>query len=135
MTSLILSTAITYLLPLLLLLSVYLLLHGHNSPGGGFVGGLVAAAAFGLYTIAHGVEKARRLFYLNPISLIGFGLLVTLISGFISIFIGYPFLTGLWSDLKMPALGKLGTPLLFDTGVYLVVISVTLMIIFSVAED
>ena len=135
MTSLILSTAMTYLLPLLLLLSVYLLIHGHNLPGGGFVGGLVAAAAFGLYTIAHGVERARRLFYFNPITLIGFGLLVTLISGFIPIFIQYPFLTGLWSELRMPALGKVGTPLLFDTGVYLVVIGVTLMIIFSLAED
>lgn len=135
MTSLILSTAITYLLPLLLLLSVYLLIHGHNLPGGGFVGGLVAAAAYGLYTIAHGVEKARQLFYLNPITVIGFGLLVTLLSGLISIFIGYPFLTGLWSEVKIPALGKVGTPLLFDIGVYLVVIGVTLMIIFSLAED
>ena len=135
MTSLILSTATTYLLPLLLLLSVYLLIHGHNLPGGGFVGGLVAAAAFGLYTIAHGVEKARRLLYLNPIILIGFGLLISLISGFVSIFFRHPFLTGLWSELKMPVLGKVGTPLLFDTGVYMVVIGVTLMIIFSLAED
>jgi multicomponent Na+:H+ antiporter subunit B len=135
MNSLILSTAITYLLPLLLLLSVYLLMHGHNLPGGGFVGGLVAAAAFGLYTIAHGVEKARRLLYFNPITLIGFGLLVSLISGFVSIFFRNPFLTGLWSELKMPVLGKVGTPLLFDAGVYIVVIGVTLMIIFSLTEN
>ena len=135
MTSLILSTAMTYLLPLLLLLSVYLLIHGHNLPGGGFVGGLVAAAAFGLYTIAHGVEKARRLFHLNPIKVIGLGLLVTLASGLSPIFLRQPFLTGLWSERNVPVLGKVGTPLLFDTGVYLVVIGVTLMIIFSLAED
>ena len=135
MTSLILSTAITYLLPLLLLLSVYLLIHGHNLPGGGFVGGLVAAAAFALYMIAHGVEKARRLLYLNPITLIASGLFVALVSGFVSIFFDRPFLTGQWSELKIPVLGKVGTPLLFDTGVYMVVIGVTLMIIFSLAED
>lgn len=135
MTSLILSTAMTYLLPLLLLLSVYLLLHGHNLPGGGFVGGLVAAAAFGLYMIAHGVEKARRLLYLNPITLIASGLFVALVSGFVSIFFDRPFLTGQWSELKIPVLGKVGTPLLFDTGVYMVVIGITLMIIFSLAED
>ena len=135
MTSLILSTATTYLLPLLLLLSVYLLIHGHNLPGGGFVGGLVAAAAFGLYTIAHGVEEARKVLYVNPIVLIASGLSIALVSGVVSIFFRQPFLTGLWSDLKMPVLGKVGTPLLFDAGVYLVVIGVTLMIVFSLAED
>ena len=64
-----------------------------------------------------------------------FGLLVSLISGFISIFFRDPFLTGLWSELKMPVLGKVGTPLLFDTGVYTVVIGVTLLIIFSLSEE
>ena len=135
MTSLILYTATTYLLPLLLLLSVYLLMHGHNLPGGGFVGGLVAAAAFGLYTIAHGVEEARRVLYVDPIVLIASGLFIALVSGLVSIFFHLPFLTGLWSELKIPVLGKVGTPLLFDAGVYMVVIGVTLMIIFSLAED
>ena len=135
MTSLILSTAITYLLPRLLLLSVYLLLHGHNVPGGGFVGGLVAAAAFALYGFAHGVKKARETLHINPRTLIGLGLLTGMVSGCFALFSGQPFLTGLWSKLKIPGLGKLGTPLLFDMGVYLVVIGVTLMIVFSLAED
>ncbi len=60
MTSLILSTATRYMLPLLLLFSIFLLLRGHNEPGGGFVGGLVAAAAFALYAIAFDVATARR---------------------------------------------------------------------------
>ncbi len=135
MKTIILSTATRYLLPLLLMLSIYLLLHGHNVPGGGFVGGLVASAAFSLYTIAHGVNQARKVLFFNPRSLMGIGLLAVFISGVPGLFFVKPFLTGMWSDLKLPVLGKVGTPLLFDTGVYLVVIGVTLTFIFSLAEE
>ena len=135
MTSLILSTAIRYLLPLLLLLSIYLLLHGHNVPGGGFVGGLVASAAFAMYTIAHGVIQAQKVLHVNPRTLAGLGLLTVLLSGCPALLYHKPFLTGIWSDLKIPLLGKVGTPLIFDMGVYLIVIGVTLTIIFSLAED
>jgi multicomponent Na+:H+ antiporter subunit B len=135
MTSIILSTATRYLLPLLLLLSVYLLLHGHNVPGGGFVGGLVASAAFALFTIAHGVSRARKTLHVSPRTLIGLGLLIVLASSCFSLFHKKPFLTGIWSGLKIPLLGKIGTPLVFDTGVYLVVIGVALTIIFSLAEE
>jgi multicomponent Na+:H+ antiporter subunit B len=135
MTSLILSTATRYLLPLLLLFSIFLLLRGHNEPGGGFAGGLVAAAAFTLYTIAHNVAEAKKVLYLNPRTLIAVGLLVAVSSGLISLLAGYPFMTGLWSSQSLPVLGKVGTPLLFDIGVYLVVIGITLLIIFSLAEE
>jgi multicomponent Na+:H+ antiporter subunit B len=135
MSSLILSTATRYLLPLLLLFSVFLLIRGHNEPGGGFVGGLVAAAAFALYAIADGVATTRRTLRLNPTRLIGLGLLIAVGSGLVSIIIGQPFMTGLWSDYPVPALGKVGTPFLFDVGVYLTVIGVVLLIIFSLMED
>ena len=135
MKSLILSTATQYLLPLLLLLSLYLLLHGHNVPGGGFVGGLVASSAFILYSIAGGVETAKKVLHFNPRTLSGMGLLVVFCSGILPLLLGQPFLTGLWSNIKIPVLGKVGTPLLFDTGVYLVVIGVTLTIMFSLEED
>ena len=62
-------------MPLLLLFSVFLLLRGHNEPGGGFVGGLVAAAAFALYVIAFGVERARQALLVKPLTLLGAGLL------------------------------------------------------------
>ena len=133
--SLILSVATTYLLPMLLLLSIYLLLHGHNSPGGGFVGGLVASAAFSLYAIAHSVKEARSLLRIHPRILIGLGLLTAMASGCISLFFKKPFLSGLWSSFGLPVEGKLGSPVLFDTGVYLTVIGVTLTIIFSLAEE
>jgi multicomponent Na+:H+ antiporter subunit B len=133
--SLILSTATRYLLPLLLLFSIFLLLRGHNEPGGGFVGGLVAAAAFALYAIAYDVPQARRALGLDPRTLMAVGLLAAAGSGGLSLVAGKPFMTGLWSAQEVPVLGKVGTPLVFDTGVYLVVIGVVLMIIFTLAEE
>ena len=134
MSSLILSTATRLLLPLLLIFSIFLLLRGHNEPGGGFVGGLVAAAAFALYMIATDVANVKRILRIEPRTLIGIGLLISLISGLISLFRGLPFMTGLWSKTALPVIGKVGTPLLFDTGVYLVVLGITLTIILSLAE-
>lgn len=133
--SLILSTAALYILPLLLLFSIFLLFRGHNEPGGGFVGGLVAAAAFGLYAIAFDVDQARRLLRVDERLLIGSGLLLALASGLIAVFIGEPFMTAIWGEQTFPVLGKLGTPLLFDIGVYLVVLGITLKIIFVLAEE
>jgi multicomponent Na+:H+ antiporter subunit B len=135
MTSLILSTAARYLLPLLLLFSIFLLLRGHNEPGGGFVGGLVAAAAFSLYALAYDVATARKAMLLGPRNLIGLGLLAAASSGLLSLANGQPFMTGVWSNRELPVLGKAGTPLLFDTGVYLVVLGVMLTIIFTLAEE
>ncbi len=135
MVSLILRTATLYLLPLLLLLSVYLLLRGHNEPGGGFVGGLVASSAYALHMIAFGVESARRILKIAPRKLIILGLSIALGSAAVSWFSGFPFMTGLWLPYTLPIIGKAGTPFLFDIGVYFVVIGVTLMIFFTVAEE
>jgi len=135
MRSLILPVATRYLLPLLLLFAVFVRIRGHNEPGGGFIGGLMAAAAFALYAIACGVPQARRALRFDPHILIGAGLLVAVISGLLPLFAGKPFMTGLWSTQIVPVLGKLGTPLLFDIGVFLTVIGVTLMIIFALAEE
>ena len=73
LTSPIFRTAARLLMPLLLLFAVFLLLRGHNEPGGGFVGGLVAAAAFALYAIAYGVDRARRALLVKPLTLLGVG--------------------------------------------------------------
>ena len=133
--SLILSTATRYLLPLLLLFSFFLLLRGHNEPGGGFEGGLVAAAAFALYSIALDVQSTRQVLKVQPRTLICAGILTAAASGLLSLLTGKPFLTALWLKQPLPVLGKVGTPFLFDTGVYLLVLGVTLMIIFALAED
>ena len=78
LTSPIFRTAARLLMPLLLVFSVFLLLRGHNQPGGGFVGGLVAAAAFALYAIAFGVHRARQALLVRPLTLLGAGLLIAL---------------------------------------------------------
>lgn len=134
MGSLILSTATRYLLALLFLFSIFLLLRGHNSPGGGFVGGLVASTAFMLYAFASDVEQARKVLRIEPRIFIGVGLLTAVGSGLISVFINSPFMTGLWYPNTVPVFGKLGTPVIFDIGVYLVVLGVTLTILFSLLE-
>lgn len=135
MRSLILSTATRYLLPLLLLLSVYLLLRGHNDPGGGFVGGLVASSAYALYAIAHDGGMARQVLRIEPQRLIALGLLTSLTSACLSLFAGLPFMSGLWIRGDIPVIGKIGTPMIFDIGVYMVVVGVSLMIILTLAED
>ena len=134
MDSVILRTATRYLLPLLLLFSLFALLRGHNEPGGGFVGGLVASTAFVLYAIGCGVKSARELLMISPRRLIGVGRLVAGISGIIGLLASGVFMTAQWSTRDFPVVGKLGTPLLFDIGVYLVVVGVTLTIIFALAE-
>ena len=134
MTSLILRTATRYLLPLLLLLSIYLLLRGHNEPGGGFVGGLVAASAYALHMIAFDVGTARKILRVDPRQLIALGLLTASLSAAVSWVVGFPFMTGLWLDQTVPVIGKIGTPFIFDIGVYFVVVGVSLMILFTVAE-
>jgi multicomponent Na+:H+ antiporter subunit B len=137
MTSLILRTATGFLLPLLLLFSLFLLIRGHNEPGGGFSGGLVAASAFVLYRFAFGVDEARRFLPMDPRSLIGIGLLVAIASGSLALLAGQPLMTGLWVRLPAPGFDHLdvGTPLLFDVGVYLTVVGVTLLIILPLAEE
>lgn len=134
--SLILRTASRYLLPLLLLFSVFIFLRGHHAPGGGFVGGLLAACAFALHAIAFGVEETRKLLTVRPIILIGVGLLLALTSAIIApLFTPLPFMTALWGEFYFPAIGPLNTPLLFDLGVTLTVVGVILLIIFTLMED
>ncbi|HET9265997.1 MAG TPA: Na+/H+ antiporter subunit B [Vicinamibacterales bacterium] len=131
MTSQIFRAAARILMPLLLLFSIFLLVRGHNQPGGGFVGGLVASAAFALYSIAYGVERARRALLVEPLTLLGAGLLIALVSGLPAALRGQPFLTAQW--MLQPVV--IGTPLVFDVGVFLVVTGVVLMMVFTLAEE
>jgi multicomponent Na+:H+ antiporter subunit B len=135
MRSLILSAAARVLMPLLLLFAVFSLLRGHNEPGGGFVAGLVVAIAFVLRVLAEGPGAARAALLVNPSSLLGAGLLAALASGCVPLAVGRPFLTACWSELGPPGSHVLvGTPLLFDLGVCLVVIGVVLTMTFNLAE-
>ncbi len=112
------------LTPVLLLLALYLLVRGHNLPGGGFIAGLMAAAAFELQILSRGHQRVRRAIgpYLN--SGIGLGLAVATCSGILGLLDGH-FFQGKWFDVNLPLLGhlELGSPILFDLGVFLVVVS------------
>lgn len=130
-SSLILGTAALYLVPLLLLFSLFLLWRGHHEPGGGFVGGLVAASAFLLVAYAQGPARARRALRVAPARLIPLGLATSLVAGLFGPARGAPFLTGVWTSGTL----KLGTPLLFDVGVYLTVLGVVLSILLALWEE
>ncbi|MCC7233768.1 MAG: DUF4040 domain-containing protein [Bryobacterales bacterium] len=128
---LILRTAARLLMPLLLLYGFFLLLRGHNAPGGGFAGGLVVAAAYSLNAFAFGTVTARRALLVHPSILIGAGLLMALGSGIFPVLSGKEFLTAQW---LAPTIG-LGSPLIFDLGVFCVVIGVVLTMTFMLGEE
>ncbi|MBD3226504.1 MAG: Na+/H+ antiporter subunit B [Caldithrix sp.] len=134
MRSLILNTALRFIAPIMFLFSFFLLVRGHNNPGGGFIAGLVAAAAITLYTLSSGVSYGRRLLQIDARLLTGSGLLLALISGIPAITSGQSFMTGLWLEKTIIVIGKLGTPILFDAGVFMVVLGITSNIIFELME-
>ena len=135
MKLLIFRTAAGFLLPLLLLFSIFLLLRGHYQPGGGFVGGIIAAIAFVLHAFAFGLRNTRKLLRVHPIALMPVGLAIAVLSAILPMFQGLPVMTGLWLNEPVAVLGLLGSALLFDTGVYLVVLGVALTIIFTITES
>lgn len=135
--TLILYAATRFLMPLQLLFSVFLLLRGHDEPGGGFIAGLVASGAFSLYLFTFGSELTRDLMRIDPRSLIGVGLLLGVLSAFPALLQGQPLLTSQWWLLPLPG-GvelKLSTPLIFDLGVYLTVIGTVMTFVVALAES
>nr|MBI1231596.1 Na+/H+ antiporter subunit B [Cytophagales bacterium] len=135
MKTLIFKTASNYLLPLLLLFAIFILLRGHYLPGGGFVGGLIASIAFVIHSFANGLDQTRKIIKFHPGFLMPIGLTIALAAGALPWLLGQPFMTGLWMDEPIAVIGLVGTALVFDTGVFLVVIGVTLTIIFTISES
>jgi multisubunit Na+/H+ antiporter MnhB subunit len=139
MNSLILSTATRVLMPIILLLSVFVFYRGHNQPGGGFIGGLLAATAFALLEKAEGLAVARRALRFRPESIAATGLGCALVSGVWGGLVDGHFLKGMWPFVTIDAAGnKHGLPIgsipLFDLGVYLVVLGTVLGILFALEE-
>lgn len=136
MKTIILRTASDFLLPVLLLFSVFILLRGHYLPGGGFIGGLVAAIAFVLDAFANGLENTKKRIKIHPGFLMPIGLLISFIAALVPIFFGeLPIMTALWAENPIPVIGSIGTALFFDIGVYLIVIGASLTIIFTISES
>lgn len=125
------------LFPCLILLSLIVLYRGHNLPGGGFIGGLMAATAYILIGIGSTMTEAKAKLHVDPVFLLAIGLAIAIVSGLPGMLGGGDFLTGAWlPTFSLPLLGKihLGTPLVFDVGVYLTVIGFTLHTTFCLAE-
>ncbi len=131
----ILRTATNYLLPLLILFSLFVLLRGHYLSGGGFVGGLIASIAFVLHSFAYSTKHTLHLFSLEPLKLIPIGLCLSICSALFPMLYGEPIMTGIWFADSVAVIGGVGTALFFDIGVYLVVIGVVLTILFTIAEN
>lgn len=136
MQTVILRTIVPLLTALMVLFSIFVLLRGHNQPGGGFIGGLIAASALSLYGMACGVDQARRAIVVHPIALAGFGAFLGGLSGLLSWPAGMPYLTGLWWSLPLSSVTTidLSTPFFFDLGVWLVVVGAITSIAFALEE-
>ncbi|OSP56822.1 Na+/H+ antiporter subunit B [Pseudoruegeria sp. SK021] len=138
MNSVILNAATRILVPLLLVFSLFMTLRGHNDPGGGFIGGLIGSTAFIFYAIAFSTAEARSALRIEPEQLAIIGLGLALLAGLVSIVFNEALFTGQWLFLGASE-GEKGLPissvLLFDIGVYLVVMGGILALVFALEEE
>jgi multicomponent Na+:H+ antiporter subunit B len=113
------------------------LLRGHDEPGGGFIGGLVAASAFVLYAFAFGATATRRILRVDPRDLLSAGLLFALASTIPAFLAGQPMLTAHWWELPLPGdtYLKLSTVLIFDIGVYAAVLGTIMTFVINLMES
>jgi multicomponent Na+:H+ antiporter subunit B len=136
MNTVILQIAQRYVRGLLLLFAVVTLLRGHNHPGGGFIGGLLAGMSIVLKGFAFDAVSVRASLKISPTTYIAIGLIFLVLSFLPSFLAGEEFMKGLWLVIPLPFQNelKLGTPLVFDIGVFFTVIGVTLMFLFSLKK-
>ncbi len=138
MRSLIVRTGARLLFPLLLTFALFITLRGHNAPGGGFIGGLIGATGFVLHAISCGADEARRALRVPPEKLAMAGLGVALFAGVMALFSGDAFFVGQWLFLGATETEK-GLPvssvLVFDVGVYLVVLGSILTLTFAFEDS
>lgn len=135
--STVLEVADRWLFRVMLVVSLYYTMRGHNAPGGGFVGGLIAGAAFMLHFLAGGQRFDRLSGVVSPETLIGLGLAVSLATSAAPLLMGGVLLESHIWFLDIPVVGevKLVSSLFFDLGVYLVVIGVVLAVLVSLGIE
>ena len=116
-----------------LLVSVFIFLRGHNLPGGGFIAGLITAIALVMQYLANGVAWTHARLPAQTHPLIAAGLIVAVVTGLASWLFDRPFLTSTFGHFELPLIGhvELASVLMFDLGVYLVVVGATLLILIN----
>lgn len=135
--NLILKSTSSLIVFILLGFAIYLLLAGHNSPGGGFIGGLTTTAAFLLMYMAFGEETVHKILPVNYLIFIPIGLMLATLTGLGSLLFNVPFLTHTFGSFFLPLFGEieLSTAMLFDFGVYFTVFGATMTIILTINAD
>jgi multisubunit Na+/H+ antiporter MnhB subunit len=119
------------------LASVYLLVAGHNHPGGGFVGGLVAGAGVAVRYITGGIDEVRSLARVRPWTILGTGLLLASVTATLPLAFGHELLDAAKWELDVAVFGHvaISSVLAFDAGVYLVVVGLVLMVFEAFGDD
>ncbi|QQR37986.1 MnhB domain-containing protein [Devosia rhizoryzae] len=136
MNTLIFRTIAPLIVSIMLVFSLYICLRGHNEPGGGFIGGLIAAASIQVLGLALGVPDTRKAMRFDPLVVAGGGVLLAAMSGLLSAFTGSPFMTSIWAYLNFgETTVPLSTPMFFDLGVYLVVFGALTAVGLALASD
>ncbi|ANU11523.1 Na(+)/H(+) antiporter subunit B [Planococcus antarcticus DSM 14505] len=132
-----LQTATKVVTFIILMFSVHIFFTGHYTPGGGFVGGLLTTSAIVLLMLAFDIETVKKILPINYLTMTAVGLLLALATASASIVFDVPFFTHAYDYFDLPLFGNtsLHSALLFDTGVYLVVVGVTMTIIQTIGED
>lgn len=136
MNSVILQIAARYIRWILIVFAVIALYRGHNEPGGGFIGGLLSGLAIVYRGFAYNAFQVKEEMRGRPEKYIALGLALILLSFLPSVLTGKTLMTGIWVTLPLPFTEgiKLGTPFLFDIGVFFGVIGVTLMFVFALTQ-
>ncbi len=133
---LLLQTVIPLLLPMTLLFGTYILLRGHNAPGGGFIAGLIMASAVMMGFIAQGQPKAGSALSGKAHAAMAYGLLLALGTGLVAIALGYPFLTSAFTHLHLPLIGdvEVASAMMFDLGVFFVVLGAGVLMLSQIVQ-
>ncbi len=123
--------------PVIILVSLFLLLRGHDRPGGGFVAGLTLAVAFILQYMAFGTRWVEDRLRILPVRWIGAGLLLAALTGAAAWLFGRPFLTSYFGYAELPFIGKVPTAsaLAFDLGVFALVVGATVLVLIALAHQ
>ncbi len=126
-----------WLFPVIIVIATFMLLRGHDLPGGGFIAGIVMSLGFILQYLAGGTRWVEERLRILPVLWIGWGLLLALLTGLGAMVLGQPFLTSAFAYADLPGIGKvpMATALIFDLGVFALVVGATVLMLIALAHQ